>query len=209
MHATTKDGDAALHLALKGCNPGAAELLLERGADVTAEDKGGKTALHIAAERGRSDLVGVLLKQGGVAVNAVDENGLTPLHWSAARGRLKPYEIGDGDHRGVVELLATHGGDVTAEDDEGWMPVHRAALPGATRTGRTVEPDVRIINYLLREAGAIVPLAKSVVEAQYGPRRGTKRPAPSSQARRGWRPQRALSKGVGECLTGNVYSRCV
>ena len=132
--------------------------------------------------------MGVILKQEGVAVNAVDENGWTPLHWSAARGRLKPYEIGDGDHRGVVELLATHGGDVTAEDDEGWTPIHRAALPGRNLLGNRVEPDVGIINYLLRETGAIVPLAKDVVKAHYRRERG-----PVAHRTRGAKRRRASS----------------
>ena len=71
------------------------------------------------------------------------------------------------DHRAVVELLATHGGDVTAEDDEGWTPIHRAAAPGRPLFGDPIKPDVGILNYLLRETGAIVPLAKNVVEAHY------------------------------------------
>ena len=71
------------------------------------------------------------------------------------------------DHRAVVELLATHGADVTAEDNEGWTPIHRAAAPGEDWHGYPIEPDVGIINYLLRETGAIVPLAKDVVKAHY------------------------------------------
>ena len=71
-----------------------------------------------------------------------------------------------------MELLATHGADVAAEDDEGWTPIHRAAVPGRDWDGNPVEPDVGILNYLLRETGAIVPLAKNVVEAHYRRERG-------------------------------------
>ena len=71
-----------------------------------------------------------------------------------------------------MELLATHGADVTAEDNEGWTPIHRAAAPGRDLDGKTVEPDIGIINYLLRETGAIVPLAKNVVEAHNRRERG-------------------------------------
>ena len=56
---------------------------------------------------------------------------------------------------------------MTAEDNEGWTPIHRAAVPGTDDRGQMVEPDVGIINYLLRETGAIVPFAKNVVEAHY------------------------------------------
>ena len=79
------------------------------------------------------------------------------------------------DHRGVVELLATHGADVAAEDDEGWTPVHRAAAPWLDNRGwtwRTIKPDVGVLNYLLRETGAIVPLAQNVVKAHYRRERG-------------------------------------
>ena len=107
-------------------------------------------------------------------VNAADNRGWTPLHWSAARGRLPRCfldhdhpQLRSVDHRGVVELLATHGADVTAEDNEGWTPIHRAVKPGRDDDGDVVEPDIGIINYLLRETGAIVPLAKDVVKAHY------------------------------------------
>ena len=110
----------------------------------------------------------MLLKQEHIEVNAKDDEAWTPLHWSAALGRLTPEEIQAGDHRKVVELLATHGGDVTAEDNEGWTPIHRAAVPGRDLYFTSeVGPDVGIINYLLRETGAIVPLAQNVVKAHY------------------------------------------
>ena len=75
-----------------------------------------------------------------------------------------------------MELLATHGADVAAEDDEGWTPIHRAAVPGRDADfGERMAPDVGVVNYLLRETGAIVPLAQSVVKAHYRRQRGTKR----------------------------------
>ena len=120
-------------------------------------------------------------------MNAADNRGWTPLHWSASWGLRAVVEQSWG-YRAVVKLLATHGADVAAEDNEGWTPIHRAAVPGRDQYGRMVAPDVGILNYLLRETGAIVPFAKNVVEAHYrrerGPvahrTRGKKRRQPSS-----------------------------
>ena len=87
-----------------------------------------------------------------------------------------------------MELLATHGGDVTAEDDEGWTPIHRAAVPGRDWGGNPVEPDIGIINYLLRETGAIVPLAQNVVKAHYRRQRDR---APAAHRTRGTKRRQA------------------
>ena len=148
------------------------------GADVNARHNNGFTALHMSAKMGLNEVAGGLLKRERIEVNATDDDGWTPLHWSAARGRVprwvhsflaqsSPALEVKMDHRAVVELLATHGGDVTAEDNEGWTPIHRAAALWRDWYKDPVEPDLGIINYLLRETGAIVPFAKSVVKAHY------------------------------------------
>ena len=77
---------------------------------------------------------------------------------------------------------------MTAKDNKGWTPIHRAAMPGRDWGGNPVEPDVRIINYLLREAGAIVPLAQNVVKAHYRRER-----APVAHRTRGAKRRRASS----------------
>ena len=169
------------------------------GADVNARRNNGFTALHMSAKMGLNEVAGGLLKRERIEVNATDDDGWTPLHWSAARGRVprwvhsflaqsSPALEVKMDHRAVVELLATHGGDVTAEDNEGWTPIHRAALPGRDEDGNPVEPDVGIINYLLRETGAIVPLAKNVVGAHYKRER-----APVAHRTRGAKRRQASS----------------
>ena len=45
---------------------GAVQILLERGADVNAEDKGGRTALSLAKSFGRSNIVEMLVNAGAV-----------------------------------------------------------------------------------------------------------------------------------------------
>lgn len=56
-----------------------AEFLLESGADVNAQDKGGLIPLHNASSYGHLDIAALLLKHNTV-VNATDKWGFTPLH---------------------------------------------------------------------------------------------------------------------------------
>ncbi|MEC7232073.1 MAG: ankyrin repeat domain-containing protein, partial [Planctomycetota bacterium] len=183
--------DGGERAEVQGRHLAIAEVLAEEGG-AKATDRKGRTALHLAAKMGYTAVADVLLKQEGVEVNARDNRGWTPLHWSAARGcglgGFRAFSFGAADYRGVVELLATHGGDVTAEDDEGWTPIHRAAVPGEDEDGNPVEPDIGILNYLLRETGAIVPLAQNVVKAHYRRERG-----PVAHRTRGAKRSRASS----------------
>lgn len=65
-----------------------AELLLERGADVNAQDKGGLIPLHNASSYGHLDIAALLIKFNTV-VNATDKWGFTPLHEAAQKGRTQ------------------------------------------------------------------------------------------------------------------------
>lgn len=63
-----------------------AEYLLENGADVNAQDKGGLIPLHNASSYGHLDIAALLIKFNTV-VNATDKWGFTPLHEAAQKGR--------------------------------------------------------------------------------------------------------------------------
>lgn len=63
-----------------------AEYLLENGADVNAQDKGGLIPLHNASSYGHLDIAALLIKYNTV-VNATDKWGFTPLHEAAQKGR--------------------------------------------------------------------------------------------------------------------------
>ena len=65
-----------------------AELLLEHGADVNAQDKGGLIPLHNASSYGHLDIAALLIKYH-TAVNATDKWGFTPLHEAAQKGRTQ------------------------------------------------------------------------------------------------------------------------
>lgn len=65
-----------------------AEFLLDHGADVNAQDKGGLIPLHNASSYGHLDIAALLIKFNTV-VNAVDKWGFTPLHEAAQKGRTQ------------------------------------------------------------------------------------------------------------------------
>ena len=59
------------------------ELLIDRGADVGARDKHGKTPLHEAARYSKTPAVAALLIDRGADVGARNKYGETPLHEAA------------------------------------------------------------------------------------------------------------------------------
>jgi hypothetical protein len=84
----------------------------------------GKSALTIAAARGRICLVELLLKHPDIDVNYIDQHGMTPLMLAALFG-----------HSGVVKLLLKHPGiDVNAARENGKTALMMANChPGVVR----------------------------------------------------------------------------
>uniref|UniRef100_A0ABD2WCZ9 Poly [ADP-ribose] polymerase n=1 Tax=Trichogramma kaykai TaxID=54128 RepID=A0ABD2WCZ9_9HYME len=103
-----------LHLAAGYNNLEVAEFLLERGADVNAQDKGGLIPLHNASSYGHLDIAALLIKYNTV-VNATDKWGFTPLHEAAQKGRTQ-----------LCALLLAHGADPFLKNQEGQSPVDLA-----------------------------------------------------------------------------------
>jgi len=56
-----------------------AEYLLARGIDADCTDRKSRTSLHLAAGKGKDDLVKLLLSRGA-SQNLIDCEGYTPLH---------------------------------------------------------------------------------------------------------------------------------
>ncbi|XP_044260060.1 poly [ADP-ribose] polymerase tankyrase [Tribolium madens] len=100
-----------LHLAAGYNNVEVAEYLLEHGADVNAQDKGGLIPLHNASSYGHLDIAALLIKYNTV-VNATDKWGFTPLHEAAQKGRTQ-----------LCALLLAHGADPFLKNQEGQTPM--------------------------------------------------------------------------------------
>ena len=86
-----------MHIAVKNNNLELFRLGTERGVDVNAKDGYGKTALHIAAQIGRSLMVYDLVKHGA-DVNAKDKYEKTALDYAV-----------EGGHRTMVQWLKKQG----------------------------------------------------------------------------------------------------
>lgn len=104
-----------LHLAAGYNNVEVAEFLLDHGADVNAQDKGGLIPLHNASSYGHLDIAALLIKFNTV-VNATDKWGFTPLHEAAQKGRTQ-----------LCALLLAHGADPFLKNQEGQAPVDLAS----------------------------------------------------------------------------------
>ena len=123
-------------LLLEACKDGKTEnvtMLLEKGADVNAEDDYGITALMCASENGHTEIVSMLLEKGA-DVNAECDEGRTALMWASVYG-----------HTEIVSMLLEVGADVNAEDDYGIT-----ALTNASEDGHT-----EIVSMLLEKGAEI------------------------------------------------------
>lgn len=97
----------------------AVRALIAAGANVTAAQGDGMTALHWAAERGNHDLAAALLAAGATPAAVTRLGGYMPLHLAAR-----------GGHAAVVAMLIGAGAPVEAATTTGAMPLHFAAGAG-------------------------------------------------------------------------------
>ena len=115
---TTDEKDSALFAAAACGQENVAELLISKGAHVTARNNWDMTALHLAAKGGYTDVAKQLLANGA-NVNAIDRNGATPLHYAASSGQKE-----------MAALLITKSADVDAQNRRKRTPLHAAVLQG-------------------------------------------------------------------------------
>ena len=67
-------------------------LLMEKGADVTAKDKGLSTPLHLASSLGNPEIVRLLIERGA-DITAKDGRHRIPLHIACALSRVGPEDV--------------------------------------------------------------------------------------------------------------------
>lgn len=118
VEALALEGLSALHVAAREGHIPATRLLIDAGADVDEDSRGGETPLHFAAQGGRHNVVRLLIEAGAEPERA-NAKGLSPLHVAAGAGTLE-----------VVRLLCEEGADVNRIAPQGATPLHSAALRG-------------------------------------------------------------------------------
>ena len=108
------DEQTVLHHAAWGGSEVVVNLLLEKDDptyDPDARDKEQRTALHIAAEKGYTSVVKLLLAHKA-SINAKDKYEGTALYWAVSEG-----------HNAVVELLLENGANVNIGRKDGATPL--------------------------------------------------------------------------------------
>lgn len=110
-----------------------AQLLLQRGADVHAKDKGGLVPLHNACSYGHYEVT-ELLVSCGAGVNAADLWRFTPLHEAAAKGKAD-----------IVRLLLKHGADPTRRNRDGLTPLQLVRV-GDSDTADALRGDAALLD---------------------------------------------------------------
>ena len=116
------DNATPLHLAARMGHAKVSRFLLERDADVTAQDENGSTPLHQASQCGYAEIASMLIERGA-DVTAQDKNRSTPLHQASQYGNAE-----------IASMLIERGADVTAQDKNGSTPLHQAPQYGNAET---------------------------------------------------------------------------
>ncbi|MCU0779544.1 MAG: ankyrin repeat domain-containing protein [Akkermansiaceae bacterium] len=119
--------------------PQIATLLLDKGADLRAKDRTGKTALHWAAAVGNVAVLELLIARGADIEANETPLGRTPLHFAAYGADAK-----------TVAALVAKGASMAAKDATGLQPIHFAAQLG----------DAEILEFLIGK-GADVTMTES------------------------------------------------
>lgn len=100
--------------------------------EVNSRSLHGRTALHIASEKGHVANVELIL-DSGAKVNACTHDGLTPLHLASRKGHVE-----------VARLLLDWGAEAHPESNDRNLPLHMAAAAGRTE----------VVDLLMQQAGS-------------------------------------------------------
>lgn len=124
INARESKGLTALYWAVAGQDSATAQLLIEAGATVQAEQPDdGYTSVHCAAEDGNNHILPLLIDKadGRIAFSTCDYIGRTPLAAAAHKGKLQAVRI---------LIKAGHDLDNACDDVIGDPPIRRAAQGG-------------------------------------------------------------------------------
>jgi ankyrin repeat protein len=159
VHAATAYKRTALHLASWWGHTPVAELLIDKGASVNAEDEDGWMPLHVAIARRHESIARVLLAHKANVNAHLPHSGPQPLHLAvhagdaklvkrllehkadvnakAGEGFVSPLHITAAEGQaGIAEMLLEAGAAIEARDEKGRTPLHVAAEMGQGEVAR-------------------------------------------------------------------------
>lgn len=121
VNAEDNAGETPLHWVFKWPNapPELVKLLLNKGADVNAQDNDSQAPLYEACLVGNLEGVRLLLEHGADVNDGEDVFGRTALHAAVTKGNLD-----------IVKLLVEKGADLSRKNKQGRDPVSQAAKEG-------------------------------------------------------------------------------
>jgi ankyrin repeat protein len=93
--------------------------LIAQGKDINARNIRGQTPLHLAAMKGNSDVLQLLLENGAQVDALASDSGCTSLHYAAGLGHVE-----------LCELLVRYGADPDAQTARLQTPLHLAVASG-------------------------------------------------------------------------------
>jgi len=185
------DGTRPLHWAVRADELEVATLLLEAGADATASNRLGLTALYLAAANGNGPMIRRLLDRGADprdvgrtgetmlmvatrsgsadAVRALLERGADP---EATEPQLQLTALmlaAEAGATGAVRALLEHGADVQARSRPGEAPGRRMPCVGRTGCG---SHGVGIVRGGLPEQGYQPPISGDMTPLMFAAREG-------------------------------------
>ncbi|KAH9159848.1 ankyrin repeat-containing domain protein [Lactarius sanguifluus] len=127
VNAKIDDLRTPLHLASQGGSLEIVRLLVGHGADISAVAQDGETLLHMASRSGNLEVVRFLV-ECGADVDAKTEDLRTPLHLVSEcpdYGTSAMFTYGEELIRAkckVIDVLITHGANVSARDSQSQTP---------------------------------------------------------------------------------------
>jgi ankyrin repeat protein len=147
LNRRDRDGDTALHLAIRAHNLEVVRVLIDKGAKINVGNNGNFMPLHSAAYLGDTQMVCFLLDKGA-DINSNSDDGNTALHYAAwakdkavlrllldkgantnaknIHGNTALHHAANGGNEAVVRLLLDRGADINAKNIDGETVLHEA-----------------------------------------------------------------------------------